>query len=84
MKNNKIIPVNNMLYDSMFVKELESRLESDPLFPGGLLELNTPEFTTLSANDTCTSPGALNCDYTCNYSCSYTPEPYPGPDSDWD
>lgn len=84
MKNNRITSVSNTLYDSMLIKNLENRLESDPLFPGGLLELESPESDMLTENDTCTTPGALHCDYTCDYSCTFNSDPYPGPDTDWD
>lgn len=43
MKNNKVeggglVPMNETLCDSLYVKELESRLETDPLVAGGLLQ----------------------------------------------
>lgn len=42
MKNKKVdqglIPMNENLCDSLYVKELESRLETDPLVAGGLLQ----------------------------------------------
>jgi hypothetical protein len=38
-KNEEIISLNTDLYDDFFVQELESRLETDPLTLGGLLEL---------------------------------------------
>jgi len=38
-KENRIISMNDDLYDSMFLEELEVRLETDPLVPGGLLNL---------------------------------------------
>lgn len=40
-KNSRITNVSNALYDSMLVTEIEKRLESDPLVPGGLIELET-------------------------------------------
>jgi hypothetical protein len=38
-KNEEIISMNTDLYDEFFVQELESRLETDPLMLGGLMEL---------------------------------------------
>lgn len=37
--NEEIIPLNNGLIDEMFLHELGTRLETDPLVPNGLLEL---------------------------------------------
>ena len=33
-----LVPMNETLCDSLYVKELESRLETDPLVAGGLVE----------------------------------------------
>jgi hypothetical protein len=41
--------LNENLYDEFFVKELESRLETDPLGMGGLVDL----FDSQEALDTC-------------------------------
>lgn len=38
-KENRIVSMNDDLYDSLFLEELEVRLETDPLVPGGLLNL---------------------------------------------
>ena len=38
-QKNRIVPINNKLYDSMFVTNIESRLESDPLLTGSLIDL---------------------------------------------
>ena len=42
MKNNKmedgLVSMTETLCDSLYVKELESRLETDPLVAGGLLQ----------------------------------------------
>lgn len=38
-ENDGIVSVNNELYDDVFVNELESRLETDPLMANGLLNL---------------------------------------------
>lgn len=35
----RIVPMNDQLYDGLFLEELEERLETDPLLPGGLLSL---------------------------------------------
>ena len=33
----KLLPVNNELYDELFIQQLEQRLETDPLAANGLL-----------------------------------------------
>ena len=38
-KENRIVSMNDEIYDSMFLEELEERLETDPLVPGGLINL---------------------------------------------
>lgn len=38
-EENRIVPMNDEIYDSMFLEELEERLETDPLLPGGLVNL---------------------------------------------
>ena len=38
-KENRIISMNDDLYDSMFLEELEARLETDPIMSGGLINL---------------------------------------------
>lgn len=37
--SNRIESITTDLYDDCFIQELENRLETDPLFPGGLVEL---------------------------------------------
>lgn len=39
-KSNRIEQISNDFYDDHFIQELETRLETDPLFPGGLIELD--------------------------------------------
>lgn len=39
INDSRISHISNSLYDSMHIKDIESRLESDPLLPGGLIEL---------------------------------------------
>ena len=39
LKKEEIIPLNNGLMSEMFLQELETRLETDPLVPNGLLNL---------------------------------------------
>lgn len=36
---SRIVPMNDEIYDGLFLEELEARLETDPLLPGGLLTL---------------------------------------------
>lgn len=38
-ENQRIISLNQELYDGMFLEELEQRLETDPIMAGGLVDL---------------------------------------------
>lgn len=38
-KKTKIISLNDNLFNEMYLQELESRLETDPLIPNGLIDL---------------------------------------------
>ena len=54
MKTNKsprIKQISNNFYDEHFIQELEMRLETDPLFPGGLIDL----IDEVSCSHTCGS-----------------------------
>jgi len=69
-KENRIISLNDDLYDSMFLEELEIRLETDPLVPGGLLNLvegDASQDCNVNCNcygifDECSPDCGLNCD----------------------
>jgi hypothetical protein len=37
-KENEMVSLNDNLYDSFFIQELESRLETDPLAVGGIVD----------------------------------------------
>lgn len=39
IKSEQMIALNDNLFNEMFLLELETRLETDPLLPSGLLEL---------------------------------------------
>jgi hypothetical protein len=70
-QKNRIVPINNKLYDSMFVTNIESRLESDPLLTGSLIDLQyVDERIELCINGgntvcepNCATAGALGCTY---------------------
>jgi hypothetical protein len=49
---NEIISLNEPLYDEFYVQELESRLETDPLIGGGLIDL-------FSSNESAAAPGCV-------------------------
>ncbi|MDR1227227.1 MAG: hypothetical protein LBK47_10090 [Prevotellaceae bacterium] len=42
-ESGELISLNEQLYDEFFVQELESRLETDPLMVGGLLDSLTSD-----------------------------------------
>lgn len=54
--------INNELFDEMFVNELETRLETDPLLTNGLLDL-------MSSQDGGVQPLCQNCNI--GYYCSH-------------
>ncbi|MCX4332149.1 MAG: hypothetical protein OSJ25_01710 [Paramuribaculum sp.] len=60
-KEERIISLNDDLYDSMFLEELEVRLETDPLLPGGLIDLID------DVMDSCECRGTYICG--CNSEC---------------
>ncbi|WP_302591070.1 hypothetical protein [uncultured Muribaculum sp.] len=37
--DERILSINDDLFDELYLQELENRLETDPLLPGGLIEL---------------------------------------------
>jgi len=39
MVQNVLVSLNENLFDEMFLQELETRLETDPLLPNGLVDL---------------------------------------------
>jgi hypothetical protein len=47
-KGNEVISLNEHFYDEFFVQELESRLETDPLLVGGLVDFLNPNDGTLA------------------------------------
>lgn len=48
-KPTRIEQISNDFYDDHFIQELEMRLETDPLFPGGLIDL----IDEVTCNHTC-------------------------------
>lgn len=43
--SNRIISMNDETFDELYIQELENRLETDPLVPGGLIELIQSDVT---------------------------------------
>lgn len=62
-KENRIVPLNDEIYDSMFLEELEERLETDPLMPGGLINLIGDNITPM---DDCTCFAGIHDECNCH------------------
>ncbi len=60
-EENRIVPMNDEIYDSMFLEELEERLETDPLLPGGLVSLIGGDVDMLN-NCECNDGQLVECD----------------------
>ena len=72
-QENRIVPINNKLYDSMFVADIESRLESDPLVVSSLIDLQYAD----ERFDICINGGNTVCEPNCSTAgalgCTYSP-----------
>lgn len=56
MVQNVLVSLNENLFDEMFLQELETRLETDPLLPNGLVDLMDDS----SVNPLCTCNESVN------------------------
>lgn len=64
-KKNRIEQISNDFYDDHFIQELEMRLETDPLFPGGLIELI--DENSYCGQNTCQTNACDDLECTINY-----------------
>ncbi len=63
--SNRIESITTDLYDDCFIQELENRLETDPLFPGGLVELIDETICTHGCGTNTCAPNECGTNY-CN------------------
>ena len=72
-KENRVVSLNENLYDQAFLEELEVRLETDPLLPGGLINLvdSNVDYLESSCEVRCECFGQhiSNCDDRCGIDC---------------